>query len=198
LRRRVGRPLARAPRSVIGYHGCSTEAAQRILSAQRFIRSENSYDWLGVGVYFWEYGPFRAAEWAKTRFNEDAAVLQATIRLGRCLNLLDPRHYGGLLRAYELAVAEFARRDVPLLKNRRGAHFLDRLIIESYCEDEAIVAGEGYSTVRGCYPEGAPVFPGSRILRETHVQIAVRINSCISQLRQISLEQIDTGNQGGI
>ena len=30
-------PLQKAPRTVIGYHGCSREAADRILSEERFL-----------------------------------------------------------------------------------------------------------------------------------------------------------------
>ena len=36
-----------------------------------------------------------------------------------------------------------------------------------------------YDTVRGCFPEGGPVFTGSGISRESHIQIAVRNPDCI-------------------
>src|SRR6266516_1241891 len=86
------RKLHRAPRTVVGYHGCSRETAERILAGERFIPSRRSYDWLGEGIYFWEYGPYRAYEWAEGKHRENAAVLGATIRLGRCVNLLDIEH----------------------------------------------------------------------------------------------------------
>jgi hypothetical protein len=79
--------LHRAPRTVVGHHGCSGETAERILTGERFVPSRRAYDWLGEGIYFWEYGPYRAYRWAERRFDPDAAVLQVTIRLGRCLNL---------------------------------------------------------------------------------------------------------------
>jgi hypothetical protein len=36
-----------------------------------------------------------------------------------------------------------------------------------------------YQTVRGCFVEGGPAFPGSGIERQSHIQIAVRDPSCI-------------------
>jgi hypothetical protein len=49
--------LQNAPRTVIGYHVCSQEAADRIFVEQQFIPSTRAYDWLGEGFYFWEYAP---------------------------------------------------------------------------------------------------------------------------------------------
>src|SRR5437667_12577817 len=75
--------LVTAPRTVIGYHSCSQEAAEQILAEQRFLPSTKTYDWLGEGVYFWEYAPYRALDWAIlrcARLGGEPAVLRATIR----------------------------------------------------------------------------------------------------------------------
>jgi hypothetical protein len=45
--------LHKAPRTVVGYHGCSQEAAERIFAERRFLPSTRAYDWLGEGFYFW-------------------------------------------------------------------------------------------------------------------------------------------------
>jgi hypothetical protein len=45
--------LARAPRTVIGYHGCSIAAAGALLAGDVFLRSIWRGDWPGVGIYFW-------------------------------------------------------------------------------------------------------------------------------------------------
>lgn len=37
----------------------------------------------------------------------------------------------------------------------------------------------GYQTVRGCFLEGPPVFPGAALLAEAHIQLAVRDPACI-------------------
>ena len=48
---------------VLGYHGCDREVGERILGGGGHLQpSENDYDWLGSGIYFWEDNPRRALE----------------------------------------------------------------------------------------------------------------------------------------
>jgi hypothetical protein len=169
-------------RTVTGYHGCHTNAAQQIRSGTSFLPSTNRYDWLGQGIYFWEDGPSRASEWAKKRFGSSGVVLRATIDLGHCLNLLDTAHFDRIGQTYEEVVHSCVQRGVILPKNSRKRHDLDCLVIDSYCEQIVTKGGNAVQTVRGCFPEGEPLYEGSWILRETHIQIAVRDASCIHDL----------------
>lgn len=50
----------RYDRQVIGYHACRKEVADRLLDGDPFRPCENDWDWLGSGVYFWEFGHQRA------------------------------------------------------------------------------------------------------------------------------------------
>jgi hypothetical protein len=177
------RKLHRAPRVVIGYHGCSLEIAERVLAGEPFVPSSHSYDWLGEGIYFWEYGPFRAREWAKERYGTEAAVLEATICLGRCLNLLDVEHHPGFSSAYQIAAQNVSGR-IPR-NTDKGAHFRDQFMIEFYCRIQVEEGNLPYQTVRACFPEGDPIVPESAILSKTHVQLAVRDDTCISRLRLV-------------
>lgn len=77
--------MLRESRIVVGYHGTSKYRAARILASGKFIPSENDFDWLGHGIYFWEYGPMRAWQWAKQKHRGEAAVIRAEIELGTCL-----------------------------------------------------------------------------------------------------------------
>lgn len=179
--------LVTAPKTVVGYHGCSREIAEAILAGEDFRLSSNAYDWLGAGAYFWEYAPYRALEWAKQQFGSNGsepAVLGATIRLGRCLNLLDIEHIPDLLRAYRIVEQNFGNRRMPI-NTETGAHFLDREVLDAYCHLAKAENDYLYQTVRGSYPEGEPVFAGSKILTHTHVQIAVRDISCLSRLHMV-------------
>src|SRR5207253_726352 len=127
--------LQKAPRSVIGYHGCTREAADRILVEGWLLPSTRAYDWLGEGVYLWEYAPYRALEWAREKCAQDGgepAVIRATIRLGRCLNLLDVEDIPGLVRIYRSFVEILGEAQLPR-NTERGAHYLDRLIIDAHC-----------------------------------------------------------------
>ena len=68
---------------VYGFHGCDKSVAKAVLEMKSvMLSSDNDYDWLGSGIYFWEEAPARAYEWAKWKFKDDAAVIGAKIRLG--------------------------------------------------------------------------------------------------------------------
>ena len=170
-----------APRTVIGYHGCPLDVADRILSEMQFLPSTRAYDWLGEGVYFWEYAPYRALEWAASKCESEGgtpAVIRATIKLGRCLNLLDIEHIPGLTEMYALFVEMLGEENLPR-NTGRGAHFLDREIIDSYCRTVAESTFKPLQTVRGSFAEGDSIYPGSKILKKAHTQIAVRDTTCI-------------------
>lgn len=177
--------LIQAPRTVIGYHGCSKKTAEAIFAAEHFLVSSNNYDWLGEGVYFWEYAPFRALEWAEERHGEsEAAVLSATLRLGECLNLLDRKHFAELEAVYGRLI-EAMPSERRLRNTERGAHFLDQYVLDTYCRFAAEQATAPFQTVRGSFPEGEPIYPGSKLLKKAHTQIAVRDVSCISSVRLV-------------
>jgi len=173
--------LQNAPRTVIGYHGCSQETADRIFAEQRFLPSTRAYDWLGEGFYFWEYAPYRALEWAGQKCKQEGgipAVIRATIKLGRCLNLLDVEHIPELIQVYDSYVGTVGAANLPR-NTERGAHFLDREIIDGHCRAIAQRDASPLQTVRGSFAEGSPIYPGSKILQKAHVQIAVRDATCI-------------------
>ncbi|AHF94294.1 hypothetical protein OPIT5_10880 [Opitutaceae bacterium TAV5] len=128
-------------RTVFAYHGCDRHAAKRILDGDTFRSSDNDYDWLGRGIYFWEYGPERALQWAREtgwkrrpkpsrRFQP--AVVGAVIHLGRCLDLLDVRYTTALRDIYPEFVQLHRDTGVDLPKNSgimdsSGLPFLRRL-----------------------------------------------------------------------
>jgi hypothetical protein len=162
--------MDRLPRIVLGYHGCRPEFAEALIRGEVSIDdwkpSENPYDWLGHGIYFWEYGPERAKDWG-------GAVVGAVINLGVCLDLTDVSYtalledeYGSLRQVYE---AEGRR----LPENTSRRRDLDCLVINRLVTTAA-KAGIDFQTVRCPFLEGRPAFPGSKIRRESHIQVAVR------------------------
>jgi len=175
-----------SPRSVVGCHGCTLPIAQAILAEGQFRHSENRYDWLGRGVYFWEYAPYRALEWARLlglQRGEEPAVLVATIRLGNCVNLMDVNHHADLVDTHLWLVEQHGEQNLPS-NTARGGHYLDRLVIDTMCELSAQF-GPPIQTVRGSFAEGEPIYPGSKILSLAHTQIAVRDLSCIDNIRLV-------------
>src|ERR1700744_4252636 len=89
------------PREVTGYHSCNKEIGLKVLNGQDSLRpSNNPWDWLGPGLYFWEQNPSRALEYAVDsadgkQFNKVRIkipfVLGTSIHLGNCLNMLEPK-----------------------------------------------------------------------------------------------------------
>src|SRR5882724_2689714 len=95
--------MERFARTIIGYHGCRDEFARDVLLGNTAIEdwapSENEWDWLGHGIYFWEHSPRRAMRWAESRY-EQPAVVGAVVQLGRCFDLLDEAVTDLLSEAY--------------------------------------------------------------------------------------------------
>jgi hypothetical protein len=178
--------MDRFSRIVLGYHGCTPEFAEAILrgevSISQWQPSGNPYDWLGLGIYFWEYAPERARVWG------DGGVIGAVIQLGRCLDLTDIRYTDFLSPAYQTVKRAFRQHTRKLPRNRGKRRDLDCLVINSMILGQP--EGERYQTVRCPFLEGRPAFPGSHILRESHVQIAVRDRVCIlGVFRPVNLER---------
>jgi hypothetical protein len=190
----------RHERIVLGYHGCDRAIAEKLLAGEPFRPSRNPYDWLGSGVYFWEYAPDRALRFAylqKQRGNvRHPAYVGAELRLGRCFDLLDTRFTYDLASFYPVWRATLRRSRVPLPSNTGAApyfmkRFRDCALMNEYL---TLVGQDGveYDTVRGCFLEGARLFPKSGFYRESHVQIAVRNAACVIRVFDPILEGHET------
>ena len=174
---------------VYGYHGCCKSVADSILSGSDvLLSSENDYDWLGTGIYFWEEAPARAYEWAKKMHPNEPAVIGAKIRLGRCLNLLDVTAYKSLRDTYNILKANVS---CQLPRNGKLCHRLDCLVINTATSFAEKVLGLPYDTVRCPFPEGEPVFPGSSILDRSHIQIAVRNQTALAELFAVDIASFE-------
>ena len=135
-------------RQVIGYHGTTQEVADEVLHLQNKLKpSTNDYDWLGSGIYFWEYNFQRAWKWAeqstkesnqKTSRNDQPFVLGAVINLGRCLDLVSSDGLDALAKAYQGLENFYSENNFELPDNStevNGVVFkreLDCLVINHY------------------------------------------------------------------
>jgi hypothetical protein len=181
-------------RTVLGYHGCDRASAERVLLGRlKLTPSSNDHDWLGHGVYFWEYGPKRALQWAHqvaARWSKrirEPVVIGAVIHLGHCFDLLDVRNTDHLARLYPLFEEDLRRAGQPIPRNEHppggGQDFVMRRLdcamlnwVVPVLERES---GRIFQTIRGVFQEGEPAFPGSQIRRRSHIQIAVRDPECV-------------------
>jgi hypothetical protein len=178
----------RYDRTVIAYHGCDVEVADQLVAGGTFKPSQNDYDWLGRGIYFWEYGFDRAFRFARRQQERGKvtkpAVVGALVQLGRCFDLMDTQFTAELSIAYELCEQLYREEGKPLPANDgktpdKKLRRLDCLVLNLYLEYLDDQTREPFQTVRGAFEEGDPAFPGSMIKRETHIQIAVRDPRCI-------------------
>lgn len=179
--------LTESDRLVTGYHGSSIQYAEIMVRERALRPSENDYDWLGHGIYFWEDAPCKAWRWAAGKYGPDGAVVQATVRLGRCLDLTDIRYTEAIRRAFDGLREAYAAQRKALPTNRGKARRLDCLVINyvgSYVFPEC-------ETVRAPFLEGSPIFDGSALLSESHIQIVVRKPTAIVGDLQMVKRSVD-------
>lgn len=172
-------------RTVVGYHGTRRSTALRVVQGiEGYKASENPDDWLGHGVYFWEYAPKQAWAWAEQRrisqnWDEEVAVLASMIRLGNCFDLLDPDNVemlAGFQREYELLERGTGSRPK---ENRNKSKYLDCAVFQfAYTAFE--VGGDPVDTSRAVFvPSNKRLWARSGVHRHAHIQLCVRNPECI-------------------
>lgn len=174
-------------RTVVAYHGCDAEVAERLLDGEPFRKSENEYDWLGEGIYFWEFGADRAMKFAHDQAArgkvQSPAIVGALLQLGRCYDLMDTRFTDELPIAFDLFRKVHEQTGKPLPENRGRTpdmllRNLDSAVLNFYLGWLA-TNGRSYDSVRCGFVEGPPAFEGSGIRHRSHIQIAVRNPACV-------------------
>ena len=152
--------------------------------------SENDYDWLGHGVYFWEHNAQRAFEFAlevrARRGNAKIrrpAVVGAVIDLAYCLNLLDSRYIEMVEQAHGELVVLHRDASEPLPSNAAGPDLLlrrlDCAVIQMLHAMRDTEGQPPFDTVRAAFTEGSQLYPNAGFRAKTHIQICVRNLACV-------------------
>jgi len=181
---------------VIGFHGCDIAVRDRIVCKNDSLKpSDNNYDWLGNGVYFWENDYERALEFArflkenpphnkKQKINEPA-VIGAVLDLGFCLDLLDSGNLKILKQGYKL-LKDLEKQgfeipeNVPLIKDGDLIkRHLDCAVIEIIQQHRKEKGLPLFDSVRAVFFEGKELYPNAGFRDKNHIQIAVRNPNCI-------------------
>lgn len=184
---------ATLPNIVLGFHGCDKSVFDKILyEHEPFRPSENDYDWLGHGMYFWEQNLERAWEWAKSGQTnpklhiKTPAVIGAVIDLGFCLNLIDSNNIQLLKNQYKIFELEMFIADKPIRRNQNLKdntdlllRYLDCAVIEDLHEERSVNGEVPFDSVRGVFFEGKPIYESSGFMEQSHIQICVRNPNCI-------------------
>ncbi len=181
---------------VFGFHGCDRSVARAVIEQNSILKnSENEYDWLGNGMYFWENSPARALTYAlhlkanpeRSRHPiQEPAVIGAIIQMGNCLNLLDFENLQLLKYGYRILESTFAKANRTLPKNKPVGDLrelmlrnLDCAVIETLHkvrEEEQLIS---FDTVRGVFWEGQELYPNAGFREKDHIQVCVRNPNCV-------------------
>lgn len=186
------------PNLVIAFHGCDTDTYEKVLHKHEdLLPSNNPYDWLGNGIYFWENSVARAQEWAELiceRHNKKhpndppkkPAVIGAVICLGNCLNLTDYKSNEIMKKGYEILSYELSlnNKEMPQNRNVKGNEDLlyrdlDCAVIQRIHQYNREMNIRGFDSVRGIFLEGEPVYEGAGIKEKNHVQLCIVNPNCI-------------------
>lgn len=152
--------------------------------------SENGYDWLGIGYYFWDNNYERALEFAhnppgKKKY-KTPSVLGAVIDLQFCLDLLDTQYLRLVKDSHDVFMTGVGANDQERPQNKAIKGSKDRLLRELDC---AVIENlhsiirtiqvKPFDSVRGVFVEGEELYPGAGFHEKNHVQICVRNPNCI-------------------
>lgn len=169
----------KAPQYVLGFHGTDQDTVDNVLKQldKNLKPSEQKYDWLGKGIYFWLNDPVRALEWAKHKKKEKPAVIGAIIDLGTCLNFAERECIEAVRSGYNLLkevvdITEY-KNDKPDAGGFNLRRPLDCAVINYTCENLE-KNGMLVDTVMGYFQEDEEAFPGAGIRKKSHTQICVR------------------------
>ena len=158
--------------------------------------SENIYDWLGNGVYFWENNYERALQYAKdlkkhpqrsSSIIKKPSVIGSVIDLGYCMDLMDSGFLDLLRVGYNLLVETKTKHGLEIPNNKPIDKEGDLLLRQQDCavietihkfkkDDEQ---RQEFDSVRGVFFEGAALYPNAGFKEKNHIQIAIRNPNCI-------------------
>lgn len=182
---------------VLGFHGCDEKVRDDVVSKKGVVLkpSENDYDWLGSGMYFWENNYERALKYTKDLKNnpikvqssiKKPSVIGAVIDLGHCLDLLDSEYLDLLKTGYNLLTTFNKQHGLEIPRNKplekQGDllfRHLDCAVIESihqFNKDEDL---HEFDSVRGVFFEGKDLYPNAGFKERNHIQISIKNINCI-------------------
>lgn len=181
------------PGFVLGFHGCDKKTQQSVICGKSTLKgSANDWDWLGHGVYFWEYSPERALDYAKDLKElpkrsknpiTKPAVIGAVISPGKCLDLLDYKNLKLLKISYEILNEQAKNEGKELPQNRGGKDLLVRNLDCAVIQNLHTIMKDDnqkpFDSIRGVFWEGENLYPTSGFRQKDHIQLCIINPNCI-------------------
>ncbi|QDQ28651.1 hypothetical protein FNU76_21105 [Chitinimonas arctica] len=181
---------------VVVYHGCDATVRDDLVSGQlgALTESNNRYDWLGPGAYFFENDPVRAQLFAQaSKDNPEKlytakpiaapAVVGAVLRISHWLDMTTQP----AIQEFTAYLEAMKQVGLPLPKNHKASDSdvdillreLDRAVFKFIHEARVEDKQPAYQAVRGAFSQGDRVAENSGFSTRTHIQIALREPSCV-------------------
>lgn len=184
---------------VLAYHGCDRSIAEKLLKNEPFTVSQNDYDWLGEGIYFWEANPMRGLEFAREVANREPHritepfVVGAILDLGLCLDLTTSAGLQMVRESYEQLTDVYASLGKTLPRNHlnKFLHPLDCAVVNYIHEIRLRTGQPPVDSVKGIFQEPPALYPGSAFMQKNHIQIAVRNHDCIKGVFRVPDVHLD-------
>lgn len=172
---------------MLGYHGCDAAISKKLIAGEPFEPSDNAYDWLGPGAYFWEANPRRGLDYAHELMRlgrgpriVEPDVVGAVIELRLCLDLTTLAGIEQVKTAHADLMTIFEKAGQPPPQNLPdGRRNLDCAVLRCLHEMRARKRQPPIDTVKALFIEGQPIYEGSGFNDKTHEQICVCNPDCI-------------------
>ena len=171
---------------IIGFHGCDESVRDNVINGRATLsKSENRYDWLGNGIYFWEYNFKRALQFAKEKKQrgeiDKPSVLGAIICLNHCLDLIDSDSINIVKTMHDVLKEsmEINGLQLPANKNKNGDRDfifreLDCFVIEGVHKHRKEKKFSPFDSVRGVFWEGKEIYDNAGFKEKNHIQLCIR------------------------
>jgi len=179
------------PAWVTAFHGCDQTVFEKVLYSHVCLtQSNNDYDWLGHGIYFWENNPLRAYEFAMEQKARGKiirpAVIGAMINLGNCLDFTDMISLSLVKKIYLYFEDTLNARGLKIPRNTgratdsdKSLRKLDCAVIQFMHEYMRNNKLNSFDSVRCAFFEGAQLYPGAGFSEKGHIQLCIINPDCI-------------------
>ena len=177
------------PFQVTGFHSCDRDLGLRLLNGSDELRpSNNSWDWLGRGVYFWEQNPYRALSYAEEAAQKhqkfagkikNPFVVGAIIELDNCLNLIEPNSINIVKNAHVELSAYVQDNGQQMPVNKGANRQLDCAVINFLHQINKDKGRAPYDSIRCPFHEGGLIYTGANFTDRLHIEICVLNPKCI-------------------
>lgn len=187
---------------VVAYHGCDVTVRDALVKGdiKALTPSNNKYDWLGPGVYFFENDLVRAQQFAQAAHdNPDKlytkhpiatpSVVGAVLRISRWLDMTTQLGMDNWLSAFKSLESSQRKTNQRMPENKAAdgddtTVLLRRLDCAVFTLLHELRNEQGLpqvQAIRAAFYQGKPLAKSTSEFREqTHMQIALCDNACVA------------------